>query len=159
MDHTPIPPELFTTILRSVPICTVDVLFFNKKMDKIVLFKRNNDPLRDVYFSMGGRLLKNETMLDCAKRQIRREVGINPVEVDLEMGGVQEEIHDSSAFDNATYHAIAIFYYCVVDEDGFQPTLDTQHEDSKWFPINDEGIHPLIRSRIDKIIKNYEKGL
>lgn len=158
IDHTPIPARLFQTILRSMPLATVDILFFNKKMDKIALFKRTNEPMRGVYFSTGGRILKEEKIIDCAKRQAEREAGIKLKDDDLKYGGLQEELHKNSAFKDATYHAIALFYYCTVDEKNFKPTLDNQHQDFRWFSVNDKKIHPLMKSRLKTIFNKNEKG-
>ncbi|MBI3632275.1 MAG: NUDIX domain-containing protein [Candidatus Vogelbacteria bacterium] len=151
MNHTPIPEKTFTTILKSMPICTVDVLFLNKKKDKILLLKRKNEPLKDVFFSMGGRLLKNEKILNCAKRQTQREIGLSLRNTDLYYGGVQEEIHKNSAFKNVSYHAISIFYFTLVDENTFHPKLDKQHSDGRWFDIKDKEIHPFIKQRLSLI--------
>ena len=74
----------------------------------------------------------------------------------LIFGGVQEEIHNNSAFDNTSYHAIAFFYSYIVDEKKFKPHLDNQHSDYKWFSLSDKKIHPLIKKRLGKIIKKDE---
>ena len=139
--------------MKSVPICTVDVLFLNQQMSKIILFKRNNEPVKGIYYTIGGRLLKDERLLDCAKRQAKREVRITLKNKDLNLGGIQEDIHSNSAFKGATYHAVGVFYYCIVDEDKFKPALDDQHAAFKWFEINSKKIHPLIRTRINQICK------
>jgi ADP-ribose pyrophosphatase YjhB (NUDIX family) len=158
MEHTPIPAKIFATILKSVPICTVDVLFFNKDMSEIALFKRNNEPLKNIYFSMGGRLLKDEKIVGCAKRQVQRELGMKIKDSDLTFGGIQEEIHPNSAFKGASYHAVGVFYYCKVDENKFKPKLDNQHQDFRWFSVTDKKIHPFIKTRLKKIFNKDEKG-
>jgi len=139
------------------PICTVDVLFFNKDMTKIILFKRNNEPLRGVYFSTGGRLFKNERFLDGAVRQCMREIGVRIVKNKLIWGGVQEELHPNSIFDGVSYHAIAISYGYIVDENKLKPKMDDQHSEYKWFLVKDKRIHPYMKMRIMGVLKNHEK--
>lgn len=151
MNHTPIPTKKFAEIMKLVPICTVDVLFLNKEKNKILLFKRTNEPLKGIYFSMGGRLLKNEKMLDGAKRQVSRELGIKLKNKDLVFCGVQEDIHSNSAFKGATYHAVDIFYYTIVDEKTFVPKLDAQHSDCKWFSVKDKKLHRFVKERLNSI--------
>lgn len=155
--HILIPQELFTNILNSVPICAVDVIFFNKAMDKIALFKRENEPLKNIYFTTGGRLLKNEKIIDCAIRQAKKEAGIELDEEKLCFDGIIEEIHDSSAFDDVTYHAVSAIYHCIVEEDKFNPIFDEQHSCFKWLSVSDRNIHPLIKKRLEIVFKNNEK--
>ena len=128
-------------------------------MTKILLFKRNNEPLKGVYFSIGGRLLKNERFLDGAVRQGMREAKIKIVKNKLIWGGVQEELHPNSIFGNISYHAVAIFYAYLVDENKFKPKMDNQHSKYKWFLVKDKKITPYIKTRTVIILKNYEKKL
>ena len=66
----------YRELMRIAPIITVDVLLFNKDLKKILLFKRKNDPLKNKYYSCGGRLLKNEGFTDCALRKLKEETGL-----------------------------------------------------------------------------------
>ena len=68
--------DLFREIVDNLPICTIDVLFFNKEKNKTLLFKRNNEPAKGIYFPIGGRLFKNEDFKKGAVRQAKRELGI-----------------------------------------------------------------------------------
>jgi colanic acid biosynthesis protein WcaH len=58
----------YRMIIQSVPICTVDLVIFNPEMTQTLLFKRQNKPLQNIYFTAGGRLFKNETLENCAIR-------------------------------------------------------------------------------------------
>lgn len=137
------------------PICTVDVLFFNKAKTKTLLFKRTNDPVKNVYFSIGGRLLKNEKLIDAAVRQAAREVGVKIIKSKLVFGGVQEEIHELSIFKGVSYHAIDIFYGYVLDNQEIK--LDNQHSDFKWFSVTDKKLHPFIKTKVRSVLKAYGK--
>lgn len=116
MNHTPIQDKKFKEILDLTPICTVDLIFFNKNRTKTLLFRRRNESLKGIYFSAGGRLLKNEKMLDGAVRQGMREVGLRLKKKDLKFEGIAEEIHKNSAFGKVTYHAVVIYYSYVIGE-------------------------------------------
>jgi colanic acid biosynthesis protein WcaH len=151
-----LPLKQYRRLFEISPICTVDVLFFNKDLTKILLFKRNNEPLRGVYFATGGRLLKGERFLDGAVRQAMREVGLKINKNKLIWGGIQEEIHPNSIFGKISYHAVAIFYGYLIDENRFKPMMDGQHSEYKWFFIKDKNLHPYIKSRIKQFLKNYE---
>ncbi|MBU4347933.1 NUDIX domain-containing protein [Patescibacteria group bacterium] len=157
MKEKLLPSKQYKELLKISPICTVDVLFFNKNFTKILLFKRNNEPLKGVYFSIGGRLLKNERFLDGAVRQAMREAKIKIIKNKLIWSGAQEELYPNSVFDKIPYHAVAIFYSYLVDENKFKPKMDNQHSEYKWFLVKDKKITPNIKKRIVMILKTYEK--
>ncbi len=159
MKEKLLPLKKYRELFKISPICTVDILFFNKDMTKILLFKRINEPLKGIYFSIGGRLLKNETFSDGAVRQGMREAKIKIIKNKLIWGGVQEEIHPNSIFDGISYHAVAIFYAYLVDENKFKPNMDDQHSEYKWFSVKNRKIHPYIKARIKIILKNYGKRI
>jgi len=150
--HHSLPLEKYREVLDITPVCTVDVLFFNEDKTKTLLFKRTNEPMKGVYFSIGGRLLKNEKLEDGAVRQALREVGIHLKKDTLITGGTQEEFHPTSVFDGVSYHAVGIFYGYVLGDETI--ALDSQHSDYQWFPVSDEAIHPLIKSKIEILLKN-----
>lgn len=151
-----LPLEKYREVLNITPVCTVDVLFFNSDKTKILLFKRNNEPMKDTYFSIGGRLFKNEPLADCAVRQALREVGLVINKEALTFGGTQEELHPNSVFDGVSYHAVGIFYGYVLN-DNEELRLDDQHSDYQWFSVADDTIHPLIKTKIASLLKVYGK--
>lgn len=157
MEKHILPLATYKKILDLTPVCTVDVLFFNSDRTKTLLFKRENEPLKGVYFSSGGRLGKNETIEDCAVRQTFKEVGIHLDRSRLTFGGVQEEIHPNSIFKNVSYHAVDSFYgYILTNE---EVRLDSQHSDSKWFSVTDKTLNPFIKTKISSLFKIYGKKL
>ena len=148
-----LPIEKYREMLDLAPVCTVDVLFFNEDKSKTLLFRRTNNPLKGNYFSIGGRLLKNEKLEDGAVRQALKETGLHIKKAGLTFGGIQEELHPVSIFNGVSYHAVDIFYgYILTDE---AVTLDTQHDDYRWFSISDETLHPFIESKIRSLLKTY----
>lgn len=159
MNYTPIPTKKFKEILDLVPVCAVDLLFLNKDRKKTLLFRRKNEPLKGIYFVAGGRLLKNEKLIDGAVRQARRETGLKIDKKRLKFEGVEEEIHKNSTFKNISYHTVAPWYSYILDEEDINLKLDNQHNDYKWFSLDNKEIHPFIKNRIKKILKNYEKGI
>ena len=69
-----IPESKYQEILNLIPIFCVDFLI--KKRDKVLLIKRNQEPLKGVYWFPGGRLRLYEDMDDFAKRIQLSEIGI-----------------------------------------------------------------------------------
>lgn len=145
--------ETFKKILSNVPIVTVDVLFFNEDYTQIVLFKRNNEPLKNQFFTPGGRLLKNEDFLDSAVRQMQKELGIFIKKEKLIFGSVLNEIWEKSSFATISYHTVNICFGYSLDGKSKVFQLDGQHDKSKWFDINDPSLHELIKKRIEGVLQ------
>ena len=148
--------ELYHDILHHMPIPTCDVLFLNPARNKTLLFKRRNKPVQGVYYTLGGRLAKNEKLLDCAARKLKGEVGMVASVSDLEMGGVNEEIFEDSAFPGINSHCVnTVFGYVLSDEAAaaLREKMDGQHSEYKWFDVADPDLHPLIQKKLSYFAK------
>lgn len=144
----PLPTEEYKKLMDSMPICCVDVVFLNKEKTKTLLFKRRNEPVKGEYFTIGGRLIKNEKLLDCAVRQGKRELGLALDPKKLFLAGIIEEPWPNSAFEGISYHDIDIYYGYILESENVEVTFDTQHSDYKWFATHDPSLHPNIKERI-----------
>ena len=60
-----IPEEDYQKIMKTMPVFCADFLIFAEK--KYLLIKRKVQPVKDVYWVIGGRLRHNETMVQLAK--------------------------------------------------------------------------------------------
>lgn len=149
-----LPLKKYRDLLKYWPVFTVDVVFLNKDMTKILLFKRSNNPLRGEYYTIGGRLNKNERIIDCAVRQAQKEVGINVDKKRLIYGGIQEEMHTNSIFKNISYHALTLFFGYKIENEKIK--LDSQHSEYKWFFIRDKRIHPLIKTKLKQTTNKFK---
>jgi len=151
-----LPEKIHKICLDNIPIVSVDVVIFNSNADKVLLFRRNNNPLKGIYYSLGGRVLKNENLINTAIRKLKDEAGINIVSEALCFGGFMEEFYENSVYQGVDTHNINIFFsYISQHEVIFK--LDDQHSTYKWFDIESEDIHPHIRAKIDAIIKKENK--
>jgi ADP-ribose pyrophosphatase YjhB (NUDIX family) len=155
--NQPLPLEKYKEFMDIVPITTVDVLFFNRDMTETLLFKRKNEPLKEVYFSLGGSLKKNETLIDGAVRQAFRETGVYVNKDLLFYGGTQDEIHPNSSFEGISYHAVDSYFGYILEKE--EIILDFQHSEYKWFSISDETLHHFIKTKIKNLLKAYEQKL
>ena len=148
-----IPHETYQTILENMPVCTVDVLFFNSDKTKTLLFKRNNEPLKGEYFSMGGRLKKDETFEECAIRQTKLETGLDIDPGKVIFVGVQRENYPNSAFGETSYCAIDLYFGYIINDENTDLVLDSQHDESRWFFVDDSSLHPYLKSKIEQTLK------
>ena len=58
----------YFTVMSNMPIPTVDVLLVDRDATRTLLFKRSNKPVQHVYYSLGGRIYKNERVEVAAGR-------------------------------------------------------------------------------------------
>lgn len=147
-----IPEATYKTMIEHLPICTVDVLFFNEDKTKTLLFRRNNEPAKGIYYSIGGRLDKNETFLECAVRQAKRELNIDINPDRTVFGGVIKESFENSAFGEEPYSNVDLFYGYVLEDENIKLALDDQHNDYKWFSVEDQSIYPFVKSKIKQTL-------
>ena len=154
--HPFIDTGIYKLLLDRSPVCTVDVILFNKDKTKTLLFKRTNPPIKNKYFSLGGRMHKTEDFVECAVRQVKKEIGLIIHPKKLVTGGFANEIHDKSIFKGVTYHCVDIYYgYILNDREINSIKLDSQHNDYKWFGVNDKKLHPYMKLKIDTLLKNW----
>ena len=109
-----LPEKIYKMCLDKVPIVCADVIIFNKEIDKVLLFKRNNNPLKGIYYAIGGRVLKNEHLINTALRKLKDEAGVNITETELCFGGFMEEFYENSVYQGVDTHNINIFFYMKV---------------------------------------------
>lgn len=117
-----IPTKLYKKIVELVPILCVDVILEHE--GKYILVKRKNNPLKGQWWIIGGRALKGERLLSCAKRKVREETGL--VAHGLQISGIYEDSYRTSAFGVPT-SSVSILFTGKVDT--FKPKLDSTSSD------------------------------
>lgn len=142
-----IPSNIYQEIMNNVPIVTVDLIIFDKTKTKTLLFKRNNKPAKDIYYTLGGRLLKNEALDIAIKRKTKDEINLDLSSMDYHFGGTIQEFFEDSIYENISTHNINFFFYCILDNVDIK--LDNQHENYKWFDINDVTIYHYVKEKIN----------
>lgn len=140
--------DLYVKILDSVPIATVDIVILNKKKDKVLLFKRSNNPLKGVYYTPGGRINKNEPINNAVVRKMKEELDLDLNLNNLKYLGIIEEFFEKSSFENIKVHCINVVYSYIL-EDNIEINLDQQHENYNWFDVKDQKLHFYVRQKIN----------
>ena len=136
----------FKTIIDSAPLISIDILL--KKDGKVLLGKRVNKPAQGYFFSMGGRVNKNEAIANAMARIAKNELNIElkyiPKFID-----VFEHFYDDSIYDNVSTHYVNLAYEYEVEEIPNLPTK--QHSEYRWFTIDE-----LLQSvQVHKYTKDY----
>ena len=144
--------DLFKTIIDNTPLISVDLIVKHK--DKVLLGKRVNKPAQGYWFTLGGRVLKNESIENAIKRIEKLELGVS-IESDPKFIGVFEHFYDDSIFDGVSTHYLNIGY--EIEVSGLENLPKDQHDDYRWFELEE-----LIQSdEVHSYVKDYftnEKG-
>lgn len=136
----------FKTIVDSVPLISIDILA--RRNNKVLLGKRVNKPAQDYYFSIGGRMRKNETIDNAMIRIVQNELNIE-LQSKPKFIGVFEHFYNDSVYEDVSTHYVNLAYEYEVEE---IPNLPTeQHDEYQWFTIDE-----LLQSeQVHKYTKDY----
>jgi colanic acid biosynthesis protein WcaH len=141
MSRQPLPEEEWETVVRSVPIVSVDLVV--KRDGGVLLGRRRNAPAEGEWFVPGGRVHKGERLADAVERVAREELGTG---VDIERRlGVYEHIYEEAELAGVDgKHYVPVGY--VVTQEG-PVTPDDQHEELRLFrPPFEREFHPYVRA-------------
>ena len=138
--------QIFKTVVDSTPLVSIDILL--KKDNKVLLGRRVNKPAQGYFFSIGGRINKNETIDNAMAR-----VALNEINIDLkstpEFIGVFEHFYDDSMYENVSTHYVNLAYEYEMEETPDLPTK--QHSEYQWFTVDE-----LLNSdQVHKYTKDY----
>jgi colanic acid biosynthesis protein WcaH len=138
--------QIFKTVVDSTPLVSIDILL--KKDNKVLLGRRVNKPAQGYFFSIGGRINKNETIDNAMARVALNELNIY-LKSTPEFIGVFEHFYDDSMYENVSTHYVNLAYEYEVEE---IPNLPTeQHSEYQWFSID-----ALLESKqVHKYTKDY----
>lgn len=146
-----VPLERYRSVMEEFPLATVDVVLLNPDRTKTLLGKRTRDPYVGQFCTFGGRLYKNEEFKDAAIRIAKEETGIALSPAELTFAGVINEINDNSVFPGVGYHAVDIYFVCVIKEQAV--VLEEQHSEAQWLSVEDQTFHPNVRTRIEGALR------
>ena len=136
--------QIFKTVVDSTPLVSIDILL--KKDNKVLLGRRVNKPAQGYFFSIGGRINKNETIDNAMAR-----VALNEINIDLkstpEFIGVFEHFYNDIMYENVSTHYVNLAYEYEVEE---IPNLPTeQHSEYQWFSVeellNSDQVHLYVK--------------
>ncbi len=138
--------ELFKTIIEHTPLVSVDLIIKNE--GKVLLGKRVNKPAQGYWFTLGGRVLKNERIQDAITRICNMEIGIIPPE-NPRFIGIFEHLYDDSIFDDVSTHYVNLGY--EVEVSGLEDLPTDQHTAYRWF-----GLEELMQSdEVHRYVTDY----
>jgi len=136
--------DLFKAIVDNTPLVSVDLIVKHK--GKVLLGKRVNKPAQGYWFTLGGRVLKNENIQSAIRRTGKLELGII-IANDPKFIGVFEHLYDDSIFDTASTHYINLAY--EIEVSGLKDLPKDQHNAYHWFDLEEliqsKEVHPYVK--------------
>lgn len=125
---TRIQPKLYDKIKKSMPLPCVDLLVTHK--NSLLLMLRNNEPGKDLWFTPGGRIYRNESLTEAVKRILFEESGLQPINITQisTMSHMWPEVH-------------TVTTYYKVEVNSEKVKLDKQHREYRWINNMEDGLH------------------
>lgn len=138
--------DIFKCVIENTPLVSVDLIVRNG--GKVLLGKRINKPAQGYWFTLGGRVLKNETIQNAIHRIGKLELG-TIVDSDPKFMGVFEHLYDDSIFNGVSTHYLNLGY--EVDVSALEDLPMDQHAVYRWF-----GLEELMQStQVHPYVKDY----
>ena len=151
----------FKIIIENAPLVSIDLCIICDS--QVLLGKRNNEPLRGVWFTPGGRILKNEAWQDALLRIAEVELGLTDIAVeDFSLMGMWDHFYSNSALDqNTSTHYVNLPHYAEFKSKP-QIALDDQHGEFEWFDLSvvakDGKFHNYTRNYAGWLLKKMDNS-
>ena len=106
--------------------------------------------MEGIFYTLGGRVLKNESIVDTAIRKLKEEAGITTLKRKLFLGGIMEEFFEDSIYQGVGTHNVNIFFG-YISPPNVTIQMDSQHSQVQWFDIKSQDFHHHVRYKVDLI--------
>lgn len=138
----------FLEVIKHTPLIAIDFIVEDEK-GNILLGKRINEPAKDFFFTPGGRIFKNEKIIDAIKRLSYKELGKILTLNDLTFIGVYEHFYENSFIsNNVSTHYIMHAYRYKQNENLNLPNIE--HSQYQFFSkkqiCSDVSIHQHVKN-------------
>ena len=142
--------DVFKTVIENMPMVSVDLLVKHK--GRVMLGKRLNRPAKGYWFTLGGRVLKNEPIKETIRRIGQTELGQEIDTTDVAFVGIFEHFYDDSIFEGVSTHYINLVYEIELSDIDDLPT--EQHSEYRWFEVDalmqSDEVHRYIKDIFTK---------
>lgn len=140
--------DTYKVIIENSIIETVDFIVLNEQ-NKILLWLRNNEPLKWIYYIPWWRRYKNEKIMDSLKRKFYEELWISINKDKIIFLWIYDDIYPNSMFWGISSHYAPITYvYKLNKNEEKNIKKDMQHDDLRFFDLDDDSIYRAVKLRI-----------
>lgn len=133
--------ELYKKILEVMPIPCVDVVVVSR--GEFLLGKRKNKPARGMWWFIGGRIMKGESLERAALRHVKIETGISGAVI-IKSLGTRGTMFRNSAQGPAS-HTINTIFLARVLYQKIVTSADSENSKLEWFSKIDKRWPTYVR--------------
>lgn len=142
--------ELYKKIKASVPIFCMDLII--RCDDKVLLIKRDREPVKNEFWTPGGRFLYGESISQGALRKAKEEIGLDCKFIKMldvcnmyfvKTGDMDCDVHTPSLI-------------IELEANNQDVVLDKLHVDYKWIDRNSIKYHLYVQEILNKAGLIYE---
>lgn len=145
----PIPTDEYGTIVKHVPIISVDLLVHHN--GGLVLGKRKNEPAKGEWFVPGGSVLKGETRQQAVHRVAEEELS-SDVLIDRELG-VYDHFYRTAEVDGVNSKQYLATAYVVTPIQS-EISSDDQHTNLEVFSSPFQDLHNYVERYLRDLQKD-----
>ena len=149
--------EIWRTCVDSIPIFGIDMLIFSQKYG-VLMGRRINNPAKGKFFVPGGRVYKNERIVDAFNRILISETGLTFSFNKTTSLGLYEHFYNVTSWSTSecsTHYIIEARLIEIEPENIKQKiNLNEQHSNFEWISLEDiqsNTIHSYSKMYLDKI--------
>jgi len=135
--------KLYQKIHNYLPIVCVDIVI--KVPDNgFLMVKRKENPAKDKWWLVGGRVFKNESLESAARRKVKDEIGLVVEKVEKIITGYELIFkEDPFGHENGTHTIVACFMSEIENTENLK--LDNFHSQYKLFKHYDNNWHHYLK--------------
>lgn len=139
--------DKFKLVVENTPLISIDFIIENND-GNYLLGKRTNEPACGYWFTLGGRIFKDEKIENAIKRLSKKEFNQEVVLDSLKFHGVYEHFYDNSfAKENISTHYVVLVYKMKLEQNLILPK--DEHSQYKYFSyedmMNNEYVHKYVK--------------
>ncbi|AXR07841.1 GDP-mannose mannosyl hydrolase [Salinimonas sediminis] len=142
--------DAFKTVVENTPLVSIDLIVRNN-LGEVLLGRRVNSPAKGAWFVPGGRIRKNESIVEAMARLCTDELGVNRPITNARFLGPFEHFYEDSVFGRKTSTHYIVLGYEIVDDICMDKLPEVQHLDYTW--MSEERM--LVSNDVHKYTRAY----
>lgn len=157
--------EEFSLAINLLPLVSIDFCILNDKKEMLFV-ERNCRPAKGFLFTPGGRILKNESLINASRRITREEIGLELNFDEMAFMGIYDHFYEDSAFDKEiSTHYVNIPHLVELDREETNSIKvkhghNQQHGGFEWLElqaaIDSNRVHEYSKVYAEYVLKkNY----
>lgn len=125
----------FESVVAVAPLPSIDLCLVVN--ERLLMGRRNNEPLKGEWFTPGGCIKKNETWQNALLRVAKTELNFDIDIKSCSLMGVWDHFYSNSfAGPEVSTHYVNLPHVCYLEE-APKFTLDDQHAEVAWFSLSE----------------------